>query len=156
MSISTRLKWYLDSHHVEYELVSHQHTSTSLESARAAGLPGGRVAKSILLEDERGYLIVVIPASCRLEIEEIDDQLGRHFDLATENELGDIFKGCEVGAVPPIGQPFNIPTAIDDCLLRLPDVYFESGDHEALVHVTGGAFKELMSGAFHGRISRPH
>ena len=156
MSISTRLKWYLDSHHVEYELVSHQHTSTSLESARAASLPGGRVAKSILLEDERGYLMAVIPASCRLDIEEIEDQLGRHFDLATESELGDIFKSCEVGAVPPIGQPFNIPTAIDDSLLRLPDVYFESGDHEELVHVTGGAFKRLMAGALHGRISRPH
>jgi Ala-tRNA(Pro) deacylase len=156
MSISTRLKWYLDSHRIKYELVSHQHTSTSLESARAANVPGGRVAKSILLEDERGYLMAVIPASCRLNMEEIEDQLGRHFELASEHELGDIFKGCEVGAVPPVGQPFNIPIAIDDSLLRLPDVYFEAGDHEGLVHITGGAFKELMSGALHGRISRPH
>jgi len=156
MAIARRLKWYLDTHRIEYELIHHPHTATSLESAHAANVPEGRVAKCVLLEDERGYLMAVIPASCMVALREIEKQLGRQFELASEPELEDIFTGCERGAVPPLGAAFNIPTAIDESLLRLPDVYFEAGDHEDLVHVTGSAFKSLMAGSLEGRISRRH
>ena len=84
MAIAKRLKWFLDAHQVEYELVHHAHSSSSMESARAAHVPGGRVAKCVLLEDERGYVMAIIPASCRLEMAELDRALGRHLELATE------------------------------------------------------------------------
>jgi Ala-tRNA(Pro) deacylase len=156
MTIANRVKWYLDAHHIEYELVPHEHSSTSLESARAARVPSGRVVKCVLLEDERGYLMAIVPASCRVDLEEIGRQLGRHLTLASEAELGEIFDGCEIGAVPPIGDAYNIPTAIDDALLRLPDVYFEAGDHEELVHVSRKAFAHLLPHTLHGRYSRPN
>lgn len=156
MPIASRLKWYLDTHHIEYELIRHRHTTTSRGSARAANVPEGRVAKCVLLEDECGYLIAVIPASCRLQLDEIEALLGRHLELATESELARIFTGCERGAVPPLGAAFRIPTAIDQSLLRLPDVYFEGGNHEELVHVTGRSFRILMEGSHEGRISRRH
>ena len=120
MAIAKRVKWYLDTHHVDYELISHKHTMSSLESAQAAHVPEGLVAKSVLLEDERGYVLAVIPASCRLQLEEIEDQTGRRLELATEGELLSLFRGCELGAIPPLGEAFNIPTAVDDSLLRLP------------------------------------
>jgi Ala-tRNA(Pro) deacylase len=113
------------------------------------------VAKTVLLEDERGYVMAIIPASCRLQLLEIDRTLGRHLELATEEELGQVFEGCEVGAVPPVGAAYYIPTAIDDSLLRLPDVYFEAGDHEDLVTVSREGFWELLAGSPHGRFSRP-
>lgn len=156
MAIANRVKWYLDAHHIQYELVHHQHSSTSLESARAAHVPSGRVAKCVLLEDERGYIMAIVPASCRLDLPEIRRQLGRLLTLASEAELADIFSGCETGAVPPIGAAYNIPTAIDDVLLRLPDVYFEAGDHEELVHVSREAFAGLLPRSSHGRYSRPN
>jgi Ala-tRNA(Pro) deacylase len=37
----------------------------------------------------------------------------------------------------------------------MPDVYLESGDHEALVHLSGPAFRQLVAQAPHGRFSRP-
>ena len=101
MSIAPRLKWYLESHHVDYELVHHRHSASSMESARTAGVPSGRLAKCVLLEDERGYVMAIIPASCRLELAEVERELDRHLELASEAELGEIFAGCELGAVPP-------------------------------------------------------
>ena len=50
----------------------------------------------------------------------------------------------------------GIPTLIDDSLLRMPDLYFEAGDHRDLVHVSGCAFRALLSGSAHGAIARPH
>ena len=156
MSIASRLKWYLDSHGISYECVHHARTATSLASAREANVPADDLAKCVLLEDERGYLMAIVPASCRVDLEEIGRQLGRQLTLATEAELGEIFDGCEMGAVPPIGDAYNIPTAIDDALLRLPDVYFEAGDHEELVHVSREAFADLLPHTLHGRYSRPN
>lgn len=156
MAIASRLKWYLESHHINYEIIHHSHTSTALGSARAAHVPSGLVAKCVLLEDERGYVMAVIPSSCRLEIEAIDQELGRHLELATEAELGDIFTTCEVGAVPAVGDAFNIPSAVDQSLMRLPDAYFEAGDHEGLIHVSGRDFRSLLGRAREGRFSRPH
>ncbi len=155
MAIASRVKWFLDTRGVCYELVHHDPSSSSLESARAAHVPGGRVAKCVLLEDERGYLLAVVPASCRLMLDELRGQLRRRVELATEAELPALFADCELGAVPPLGRIYGIPTVIDDSLLRLPDVYFEAGDHEELVHVSGLAFRARLSGSAHGRFSRP-
>jgi Ala-tRNA(Pro) deacylase len=156
MPIARRLKWYLDSHHVDYEVISHIHTSSMSESARAAHIPAGRVAKCVLLEDERGYVMAIVPASCVVNLHTVEDELGRHLDLASESEIGDLFVGCEAGAMPPVGAAFNIPTAIDNALLRLPDVYFEEGDHEGMVHVSGEVFRALFSGSRAGRFGRLH
>lgn len=154
--IATRLKWYLDTHRICYEVVHHTHDDTSLGCARAAHVPGGRVAKCILLEDERGYLLAILPASCRLQLHRIRDDLKRDLELASEAELGLVFGDCEVGAVPPIGDAYGIPTLIDDCLLRMPDVYFEAGDHEDFVHMSGSAFGALLARGQHGSFSRPN
>lgn len=154
--IATRLKWYLDAHGICYEVVHHAHDDTSLGCARAAHVPCGRVAKCILLEDERGYLLAILPASCRLELPRIRGQLRRQLELASEAELGLLFGDCEIGAVPPFGDAYGIPTLLDDSLLRLPDVYFEAGDHEDFVHLSGSAFGALLARGQHGRFSRPH
>jgi len=154
MTISARLKWYLDSHGVKYELVPHSHTGTSLGAAQAAHVPGERLAKSVLLEDERGYLMAVLPASRRISLRDLEEQLERHLELASEAELSQLFLDCDIGALPPVGAAFGIPTVVDDSLMNAPDVWFEAGDHEDLVHMRGIEFLSLLTGARHGRFSR--
>jgi Ala-tRNA(Pro) deacylase len=36
-----------------------------------------------------------------------------------------------------------------------PDVYFEAGDHEDLIHVSADNFQKLMSNAEHASFSKP-
>ena len=66
------------------------------------------------------------------------------------------FRDCELGAVPAAGSAYGIPTLVDDSLLRMPDIYMEGGDHEELVHLSGEAFRGIVSRSLHGRFSRPH
>lgn len=156
MSLATRVRWYLDAHHIEYDIVHHEPSMSSLESGRKAHLPPGRVAKCVLLEDERGYVLAVLPAACRISFGLVETILDRRLELASEAELVDVFGDCELGAVPVIGAAYNLPMLVDDSLLRIPDVYFEGGDHEDLVHVGAEAFRALTGLARHGRIGRPH
>ena len=156
MSLATRVQWYLDSHHIDYELVHHELARNSLESGRMARVPAEKVAKGVLLEDERGYLLALIPASWRLELRAIELLLDRRLELAQEPELEEIFQDCELGAIPPLGEAYNVPMLVDDSLLDQPDLYFEGGNHEDLVHVGADAFRELVGRSSHGPIGRAH
>jgi len=155
MPMSRRLRWYLDARGVKYEVLPHLRTQTSLQTARQAHIAPERLAKSVLLEDEQGYLMAILPASRRIELGRVERQLGLHMELATEPELVERFEDCQVGAVPALGEAFGIRTLIDDSLLVAEDIYFEAGDHEDVVHVDGDSFRELMSDAMHGSFTQP-
>jgi Ala-tRNA(Pro) deacylase len=155
MPMSRRLRWYLDARGVKYEVLPHLRTQTSLQTARQAHIAPERLAKSVLLEDDQGYLMAILPASRRIELGRLERHLGRHMELATEPELVERFQDCQVGAVPALGEAFGIRTLIDDSLLVAEDIYFEAGDHEDVVHVDGDSFRELMSDAMHGSFTQP-
>jgi Ala-tRNA(Pro) deacylase len=156
MSIAPRLRWYLDAHGVRYEVQPHPHSSTSAETARLAHIPEEALAKSVLLEDERGYVMAIVPASHVIDLRTLCDQLDRNLELASERELATLFHDCERGAVPPLGSPYRIPTVYDDAIASLAEIWFEAGDHEDVVHMQGGEFVRLLEGARHGSFSRPY
>lgn len=150
MGMASRLRSFLESRGIQYELLPHPHTSTSLETARAARVPGDRIAKSVVLEDERGYLMAILPATCKVSLDALERQLHRKLELASERELASLFEDCAVGAIPPVADPYGMPSVIDDHLWNLPDIYFEAGDHEDLIHLSGDAFREIQAHAHHG------
>jgi len=86
----------------------------------------------------------------------LHSMLQQEVGLATESEVKKLFSDCEPGAVPPIGSAYGIKTIWDPhtSLGRLDEVYFEAGDHEHLVHVSGEQFHELMAPATRGVFSR--
>jgi Ala-tRNA(Pro) deacylase len=144
---------FLEAQGGPHEVLHHARTLTSMETAEMAHVPGGRLAKSVLIEDEDGYLIAVIPATHRLLFGVMREQFGHRFELATEREMVALFKECEAGALPPFGELYGLRVLVDDALLDEDDVYCESGDHTQLVHMAGSTFRALMSRAAHGRFS---
>jgi Ala-tRNA(Pro) deacylase len=150
MSIAKTVKWYLDFHHVSYEILQHPHTSSSAETAHAAYIWRDQLAKSVLLEDERGYVMVVLPASHRIDLRKLRGTLRRKLEFASEGEIGELFSDCEIGAIPPLGNAYGIPVVYDDHLSRLGSIYFEAGDHEDLVYMGGAEFVNLFEDSLHG------
>lgn len=154
MTIASTVSDYLAEHDVAYDVLTHPHTSTSGESAQVAHVPGTRLAKSVVLEDDQGYLMVVVPASQRIDLGELHRQLNRNLELAAESELGHLFGDCEIGALPALGPAYGMETLVDDALAEQPDIYFEAGDHEQLIHVSTEVFESLLGeGIRHGRFS---
>ncbi len=144
MGVAMTLKDYLDSHNLAYEVVSHVHTPTAMRAAEAAHVPGDQVAKSVLLGDEDSYLLAVIPSTYRLEIARLNQLTARHLELIPEDEIEAAFSDCERGAIPPVGQAYGIETLLESDLARQEAVYFESGDHEHLIKMSGKDFRALM------------
>ena len=144
MAIASTVSNYLRAQDVEYDVLTHPHTATSGESAQAAHVPGSRLAKSVILEDEQGYLMVVLPSTRQVNMQELHRQLNRNLVLATEYELGGLFADCEIGALPPIGSAYGVETVVDDTIAEQPDIFFEAGDHEQLIHVSAETFQTLL------------
>lgn len=153
MTIATSVETYLSQVGVRYDVIPHHHTSNSSRSAQAAHVPGDRLAKCVMLEDSRGYVMAVLPATRKVDLGALHRRLGRELGLAAEAELAGLFADCEPGAIPPLGDAYGIDAIVDNSLVGTQDVYFESGDHCALVHVSGSDFLKLMGDAPRDRIS---
>jgi len=154
MAIAMTVSNYLAEHGVDYDILSHPHTSTSGESAELAHVPGTRLAKSVVLQDDQGYLMVVLPSNRKVDLGELHRQTRRNLGLVTESELGSLFMDCEVGALPALGPAYGIETVVDDALAEQSEIYFEAGDHEQLIHVSAETFSHLLGEmAWHGRFS---
>lgn len=147
MSLSPTLAEYLSRHGTRYALEHHMHSFCSLESAREAGVDEESLAKSVVLEDAAGFVLAVLPASRRLELERVREELGRALHVSREQDMARLFPDCECGAVPPIGAAYGIPTVLDASLEARDEIYFEAGDHETLVRMAGAAFLDLLEDA---------
>ena len=99
--------------------------------------------------------MAVVPASHRLDIEQLNRELNRKLRMATEKEIEKLFDDCSKGAIPPIAEAYGYDAVVDDSLEASPDIYFEAGDHAELVHVSGDDFRYMMHSARHGHFSHP-
>lgn len=154
MAIASTVSRYLTQRRLPYEVLCHSHTKSSIETAQAAHIPTVRMAKSVVLGDDLGYVMAILPASCRLDIGELHRQLNRPLGLVPEQELSALFQDCDIGAVPPMGPAYGMETVVDSTLAEQPDIYLEAGDHEQLIHLSGEDFELLLETAQQMHFSR--
>lgn len=154
MSIATRVETHMRQCGAPYDVVAHTRSRNSMQTAEFAKVPGERLAKCVVLEDDDGYVVAVLPSSSHVRIGKLSRELNRKLRLATEDELPNLFTDCELGAIPPMGLAYGIKTVMDDSLAGQPEIYFEAGDHEQLIHMRGADFMAMMRDAEHARFSR--
>ena len=147
MTVAARVRRYLESEGIGFDIVAHPRTMSSGNSAEAAHVPGDRLAKAVVVHHELGYLLAVVPSTHRVELGTLQAIIDRRLGLATEREVATLFDDCDLGAIPPVGAAYDLPVCLDTSLDEMPEVYFEGGDHTTLVRVTGDAFRTLMKDA---------
>jgi Ala-tRNA(Pro) deacylase len=145
----------LTARHARFEVVTHRITGSSTDTAEAAHVPGGRLAKGVVLSDAHGLLMVVLPASRHVDLAAVEALTGRRMRVAREAEVAGRFPDCAPGAVPPVGPAYRMDTLVDREVLAHPDVFFEGGDHESLVRMSSAAFVELLTPARMGDFGMP-
>ncbi|MDD0972978.1 aminoacyl-tRNA deacylase [Pseudomonas fontis] len=143
MRMAKTLQQSLDQANCDYDIVAHPHSATSLESARTAGVPAERVAKSVMLDDRRGnYLMAVLPANRHLDMSKVRST--GNWQMTRESGLPHLFGDCERGAIPAMGEAYAIKMLLDPTLTRQGDVYLEAGDHDHLIHMSMEQYLKLV------------
>jgi Ala-tRNA(Pro) deacylase len=106
-----------------------------------------------VVKHKNGYVVTIVPASRQVRLEEVGRWLDRPVALATEEEASALFPDCEQGAIPPIAAAYGLVGVVDASLEGHEHIYFEGGDHRALVHLTGAEFHRLMEKVPHGQFA---
>ena len=152
MAIAQALQRYLDQN-VTYGVIPHEPTMSSMRTAQICHISGDSLAKGIVLRHDGGYVLAVLPASHHILLSDLRMQLGDDVDLASENEIAQLFRDCAYGAVPPVGECYALEVIVDDSIEAQPEVYMEGGDHATLIHLGRGQFARLTAEARHGRFT---
>ena len=153
MAVALTLQKYLADKNVRYDVIAHELTGSSMQTADRCRVSGDRVAKAVLLRDEMGYALAVLPASRHIRFSELRRQLGDDVGLATEREAAELFQDCTRGALPAVGECYGLDMVVDDSIEEQPEVYLEGGDHRTLIHMSHAQFATLTATARHGRFS---
>jgi Ala-tRNA(Pro) deacylase len=145
MAILAKLREYLDQHHVQYEVLSHRQVFTAQETAQAQHVHGREMAKVVIVRSGREFMMVVLPAPCRVDLVRAGAVLGKsHLVLATEGEFTSLFPGCEPGAMPPFGNLYGLSVWVDRTLTRDEQIVFNAGTHTQTVRMRYADFAHLV------------
>jgi len=147
-----KLKEFLDSHQVKYVSMTHSPAFTSQEIAAAAHISGKQLAKTVIINANGSLAMVVIPANDQVNFAKLRDVAGTTaVDLASESEFKDKFSGCEVGAMPPFGNLYDMPVYVSSQLSKQDHILFNAGSHSELMQLSYSDYERLVKpkvGAF--------
>lgn len=155
MIIAARVKRFLDSHRIGYQVLSHCRTLTLKEAAQEAQIPSHSMARAVVLEDGVGILVVVLPLAHKLDFAQLEKISPRPWKILPRVEVDKLFFDCEPGSHPPLGEAYGLNTIIDEALVASDQIFFEPGTHTALVGLSFDDFHFLTSNAKWARISVP-
>jgi Ala-tRNA(Pro) deacylase len=149
MALLSSLQRLLDAKHVRYEVHAHRRPMTAAEVAAADHVPRSEVAKVVVLRSGEQFLLAVLPAGRRLDLERLRALAGDpQLRVAREGEFAGVFPACELGAIPPIRELWGLPVWVDDALGREAETVFSAGNHREAVHVAYRDFVRLAQPTF--------
>lgn len=143
-----KLKDFLDSNNVKYTSISHSPAYTAQEIAQKAHIPGEMLAKTVILKINDAMAMVIVPATNHVDIDLLkpDKYAGTdNIKLASESDFEDAFPGCEVGAMSPFGNLYDMPVYVAKSLGQSPEIVFSAGSHNELVQINYDDFIKLVN-----------
>ena len=140
-----KLKEFLDNHSVKYLSTTHSPAFTSQEIAASAHISGKQLAKTVIIKMNDKLAMVVLPANDQVNFSKLKEGVGTaSVDLASESEFKDKFPGCEVGAMPPFGNLYDMPVYVSSQLSHQDHILFNAGSHSELMQVAYQDFERLV------------
>ena len=140
----SKLKEYLEEQRVKYESISHSPTYTSQKTAASAHIPGKDLAKTVIIRVDGKMAMAVLPAPRQIDFARLKEGLGgANVELASEEDFRDKFPGCEVGAMPPFGNLYDMPVFADEQLSADEEIAFNACTHTELIKMRYGDFERL-------------
>ena len=145
MPILAKLQEFLDQSGVSYTHTVHPLAYTAREVASAEHVSPHEMAKVVVVIASGEYKMLVLPASKVVDFQEVRDALGCNTArLATETELGRLFPDCDLGAMPPFGNLYDMKVLMDANLLADERLVFNAGTHRDVVHLRQEDFRRLV------------
>ena len=146
MTILQRCQRYLKQHGVRYAHSIHAPAYTARDVASAERMPVHALAKTVVYRGDTGFGMLVLPADCVADLQEVRRLLGlSEIRLATEFELAKLFPECDLGAMPPLANFFDMPLLMDELIATADFMAFNAGTHRDVIHMCVADFHKLVN-----------
>lgn len=135
---------FLKKSKIKHKVTKHKTAFTAQEVAAEEHEPGKFVAKAVVVRADDKYVMCVLPACYNIDMKMLKSQLkAKTVKIAEEKELEKILSDCEVGAQPPFGNLYNLPTIMDKVLESDDHIMFQGGTHEKSVRMSMADYRKL-------------
>lgn len=142
---SKKIKDFLDANAVKYVSIVHSVAYTAQEIAASAHIKGKSLAKTVILKIDGEITMAVLPANYKIDFDLIKEAFGsKDVRLSNEQEFKDKFPGCEVGAMPPFGNLYEVDTYVAASLIEDKEIAFNAGTHTELIKMQYKDYKKLV------------
>ena len=144
MALNPRLKKLLDESGVEYQVLHHRRDIRARDTAADTHTPPEEFAKTVVLSIDGGFALAVLPATHQVSPRRLTRTTNAcHVRLASELEMKDLLPDCEVGAAPPFGELFELPTYVSPLLADDEQITFNAGTHRKAVRMAWADYRRL-------------
>ena len=139
---------WLRNEGVQFEHLKHPEVFTAQEVAAEQHVPGREMVKAVLVKTDQGLALAVLPSIYRINFAKLAKVLGaKTATLAPEEEMARVFPDVEIGAEPPFGSLYNVPTVVEERLAKEPEIVFQAGTHTDTVKMKYADYARLATPA---------
>jgi Ala-tRNA(Pro) deacylase len=146
VTVLKKLKDYLEQNQVSYELGYHVRAYTAQEIAAAQHVPGKEMAKAVMVKTDGKNIMLVLPASYRVEMKKLKGVLNsKKVVMVKEEEFQELFPDCEIGAMPPFGNLYNLEVWVDQVLTEDEFIVSQAGSHVETLKIKYSDYVRLVN-----------
>jgi len=140
-----KLKRFLDDNGIKYVSIQHSAAYTAQEVAALAHIPGEELAKTVMVKIDGNLSMAVVPASHQVDFERLREAAGaEQVELASEDEFKGCFPACDVGAMPPFGNLYDMTVYCSNALSEDLEIAFSAGSHSELIRLAYADYEQLV------------
>ena len=88
--------------------------------------------------------MTVLPADHQIDLEKAAKAIGKAVSLDAEAEFKPLFPDCAVGAMPPFGNLYSVPTYVDQSLTHQDYIVFEAGTHTDAIKISYHDYDKIV------------
>lgn len=141
-----RLKEFLDENDVRFVSISHSQAFTAQEIAAAAHVSGKELAKTVMVKLDGKLAMAVLPAPDQVSVSRLGEITGAgSVGIASEEDFAGLFPGCDLGAMPPFGNLWDLDVFVDQRLREDEEIAFNAGSHTELLKLPYSDFERLVN-----------
>ncbi len=140
-----KLKKFLNDNDIKYVSVTHSKAYTAQEVAASVHIRGKKIAKTVIVSIDGQVAMVDLPASYMVDFEKLRETIGAtDVSLAAETDFISSFPECEVGAIPPFGNLYDMKVYVAASIVEDEDFLFSAGSHTELMKIPFKTFENLV------------
>jgi len=144
MEMPRRLIECLDENKVRYQVLQHPEAVSAQRIAQAEHVKGRHHAKVVIVKASDAHLMIVLPADHHIDLEKIEKAIGKPVSLDKEQEFKSLFPDCAIGAMPPFGNLYGLPTYVEEDLAEQDYIVFEAGTHTDAIKMSYGDYEKIV------------